>query len=960
MRKQLLSTILAICIVLTMATAAFASTDSLVDPALETPDSNDIAGSTEDNPILVPESGLVIESGTLYGIDKTWFAENNPSKGTLYLSVILPNTVTSIAMDGLKDSYTTEKKKYGAVTYVDKLGSFSLSALDCSLATNLTTIGNQAFQNAKLTGVLDLSPTQVTAIGKSAFSGCSSLTGVVLPDTLEALGEKSQGTGSVFNGCSSLEYIRLGDSSEDTIFELPDTLTYIGKQTFKDCFADGINAQVVIPATVEVIGSEAFYSKRISQMIVSRQGDGWDPQLTNYDTAAFKTGNADLLVVFKDQTSYVDYTAGRSFTSAVKNALAYPLTITFYDTSEGTITQNKLNYQSLRYILNERSGFWEIDENYTLPQPSETSQDKPGYTAHWTISGQKLTEDTKLNTNLTAPKVKVDYVIQNPTIQHVVDGVVQEGFSTLTVTLDGTPGHTVGVQVQHPLLLGENGTESAYVYFQYCWWDEVHGNSVNGPRSELEPELFSNSPGNGVLNRVKTDYAVIPIDSVEHMRTSPDQYMVEIYGYLVEEGKEPQLFYKSHHNFIDFIQDTDREATVDTCYTLQVNVVEDLPISHEVTFLPGEHGTLQGDTSFAVPDGTTMQDNGFVLPSVAAKANYRFTGWQGKDQAIYNNEQVLALTMTEGMEFTAQYKRKSSGGGIPYYTLHYESNGGTEYGDEQYQRNTIVDLDKVPTREDYIFTGWYDSKELVKKIDEIEMTSDKIVYAGWEASNIPDWLNGQEHTAYIIGYADGTVRPEKNMSRAEVAAIIFRLLKEDIREQNLMTSSPFTDIEEDMWYHTAVSTLAKLAIVQGRSAEIFDADAFITRAEFAAICARFDDSNVSGYSNFTDISGHWAEDEIMRAAALGWVRGYHDNTFRPNDLITRAEVMTMSNRVLNRLPEDESSLLDNMNRWSDNPPGTWYYLAVQEATNSHTFAYQEETGEYWTKIVDTPDWTQYQ
>lgn len=303
----------------------------------------------------------------------------------------------------------------------------------------------------------------------------------------------------------------------------------------------------------------------------------------------------------------------------------------------------------------------------------------------------------------------------------------------------------------------------------------------------------------------------------------------------------------------------------------------------------------------------------------------------------------------------------NSGSTTTYVTLHYESNGGTEYADEQYRQNTLVDLDKVPTKEGYTFTGWYADAALTEPIDDIRMTSDKTVYAGWKATGIPDMLNGRDHFAYVIGYADGTVRPLEHISRAEVATIIFRLLDPKVRDENLTSTNTFEDVSEDVWYNTAISTLAKLGIVYGRTSETtFAPNASITRAEFAAICARFDHSGIQVDSNFTDISGHWAADEIERAATLGWIRGYSDGTFRPDNQITRAEAMTMINRVLQRLPENEDDLLQDMNVWPDNQPEDWYYLAVQEATNSHDFNRKGDgVHEHWIRMIADPDWKQY-
>ena len=304
-------------------------------------------------------------------------------------------------------------------------------------------------------------------------------------------------------------------------------------------------------------------------------------------------------------------------------------------------------------------------------------------------------------------------------------------------------------------------------------------------------------------------------------------------------------------------------------------------------------------------------------------------------------------------DVTYVYRFGSTGGGSSSghstrYTLHYESNGGTAYKDERCSSGTKVTLDKTPTRESYTFTGWYADKALTQKITSVTMNSDKTVYAGWEATGVPDKLNGDDHFAYVVGYSDSTVRPNANISRAEVATIFFRLLKSDIRDGNLTADNEFSDVSDGQWHNKAISTMAKLGIVKGRRADRFDPDASITRAEFAAICARFNTRPVENSGSFSDISGHWAENEIERAAAFGWISGYPDGTFRPDARITRAEAMTMINRVLCRMPQSESDLLDSMVTWPDNKPSDWHYLAVQEATNSHDFDRQGEVGESWT------------
>ena len=409
--------------------------------------------------------------------------------------------------------------------------------------------------------------------------------------------------------------------------------------------------------------------------------------------------------------------------------------------------------------------------------------------------------------------------------------------------------------------------------------------------------------------------------------------------------------YLSHftHNHKGIISDTDYTAETGTSSQAKSLVLYGAIQKFSVTYTDGI-----GGTSFA-DEVTSDLRRGTPTPAFTGgtptRSGYTFTGW----------EPSVAATVTDNAVYTAQWaKNSSSSHHSTRYTLHYESNGGTAYKDERYSSGTKVTLDKTPTRESYTFTGWYADKELTQKISSIKMTSEKTVYAGWKASTVPDMLNGDDHYAYVVGYSDGTVRPNANISRAEVATIFFRLLKKEVRDGNLTTENIFADVTNGQWHNKAISTMAKLGIVKGRRADRFDPDASITRAEFAAICARFNTKPVENSGSFSDISGHWAENEIERAAAFGWISGYPDGTFRPDARITRAEAMTMINRVLCRMPQSESDLLDSMVTWPDNKPSDWHYLAVQEATNSHDFNRQGEVGESWTKLTSVPDWKQYQ
>ena len=225
--------------------------------------------------------------------------------------------------------------------------------------------------------------------------------------------------------------------------------------------------------------------------------------------------------------------------------------------------------------------------------------------------------------------------------------------------------------------------------------------------------------------------------------------------------------------------------------------------------------------------------------------------------------------------------------------------------------------------------------------------------------DVPTGLNGDDHYAYIVGYPDSTVRPQNGITRAEVATIFFRLLTDETRNANSTKTNSYSDVAAGAWYNHAVSTLSAMGIVKGDSQGKFNPNAPITRAEFAAIAARFDNKANTTAVDFSDIASHWAKNEISAAANNGWINGYTDGTFRPNNKITRAEAMTLVNRVLKRLPETAEDLHNDMIKWSDNSDtSAWYYLAVQEATNSHYYDIKENKHEKWSKLRETRDWTE--
>ena len=357
-----------------------------------------------------------------------------------------------------------------------------------------------------------------------------------------------------------------------------------------------------------------------------------------------------------------------------------------------------------------------------------------------------------------------------------------------------------------------------------------------------------------------------------------------------------------------------------------------------------------------------------VTIHAGSRSNYTFIGWTTSSGVTFADASRADTTFkmpAKAVEVTANWKYTGSDSDNDKdddYTLKYVTNGGKVISSETKSRSWVKDYEDLPTptRSGYRFEGWYYDTRLTDKVtDDVKVNRTVVtLYARWSSSETPGMLNDEDHFAYVQGYSDGNVHPYGLISRAETTTIFFRLLTDEVRDDNLLTSNTYTDVTNDYWANTAISTMTGLGIVQGRSATTFDPKAPITRAQFAAICARFDTGKSNGEQTFTDIKGHWAEKYIQRAAELGWIQGFADGTFRPDTYITRAQAMTMINRVLNRTPEDEEDLLKGMKVWPDCNPGDWFYLAVQEATNSHD--YKDRGGEVWTKLTRDPDWTRYE
>ena len=843
------------------------------------------APAAADTPIAVPEGKLIFDkaNGVITGIDADWLANNKDKP----LSVTIPAEIGGVAVTSIGQNAFNGKK---------------VVAVDFSNATNLEKIDNQAFMHSPVASV-DLSNTQVTVIGKFAFGDCKSLETFIFSNTLTSLGN-SDGA-SVFTDCRSLKVMRLAGSPEGVVFELPEGLTTIGYQCFKNCFADRVDAKVIIPASVATLGEGAFYDEHITQIIFEKTVDPWkNEDYSGYANSAITPpSDCDRIIVLPDNKCFAAYSTQVGYGSKLQKICTYPIKITFSPLGK---QEQHLNHALLGWTYNPATKLWDFNNNYKLPDTNgaTSGNERPGYeyVGGWKLrsSYQVLNENEKLEAKdnpSDRATVSGEYKLANPTISYLVDGKTEnvDADQPFTVTIGDGKEHSIGIQVDHPLLKENQGTDEDYVYFEYYWFDEVSlgdgKNTLNGPRSTEEQKLFSAATSNVKIQYVDGKHNTIPIAKTEHARYEGssyegynDYYLVVVFGYHVVNGKKADTpFYLSANNGIGV---GNANATHGP-HLLQVKVDE----VRVITATADEHGKIAPTGDVAVPKGesktfTITPDSGYHIKdvlvdgkSVGAVSTYTF-------ENVVDNHTIHAT-----------FARKHT------------------------------PTPSTPT---------------------VEIPDDDAL-----------GLNTTDHFAYIVGYGNGEVRPQNNITRAEVATIFFRLLTDDVRDENLTKTNRYSDVAATSWYNTAVSTLSSMGIITGYPDGTFRPNAAITRAEFAAIAARFDNDGDKTAAKFSDIATHWAKDEISIAYNNGWITGYPDGTFGPQRDITRAETMTLVNRVLNRQPETEDDFLPNMTVWTGNAnPKAWYYLAVQKATNSHYYEFKTNSQyEKWTELRETRDWT---
>lgn len=588
--------------------------------------------------------------------------------------------------------------------------------------------------------------------------------------------------------------------------------------------------------------------------------------------------------------------------------MTYPVEVKFF-INYNWESEYHLNYRLLGYQKNATTGFWEFDNSYALPEaPASSAEQKPGYDYIGGWSGTDnankaftLQNDKPLNvTPRSDGTVRVTsgqgtYVLQNPTISYLVDG------KSKPVDADQLFTVTIGDGKEHTL-----------------------GVQVSHP-------LMLSEQGN-----------------------EEDEYVYFEYcwwdeGYFADNGiamtvngprstEEPKLFSKA---------ETDRE--------LQRVWVKD----NTIPITKVDHARTDHNYYLVEICGYIVKNNDPVR-FYQSSNNFSHFG-SGEDVATVRNYYTLQVKVDEVRVITATADEHGKIAPASAVTVPKgESKTFTITPDSGYRiKDVLVDGVSVGAVSTYTFENVVENHTIHATFARKHTPTPSKPTVEIEDDDALG-LNTDDHFAYIIGYPDGTVQPNGQITRAEATTIFFRLLTEESRSANLTKTNGYTDVASDAWYNTAVSAMTKAGIVDGYPDGTFRPDAPITRAEMAKIISLFAKLDKSE-SRFSDIAGHWAEAYIRLAAGNGWIAGYPDGTFGPQRNITRAETATMINRVLDRVPSEESHLLSRgvMQIWPDANPGDWFYLAMQEATNSHDYernAKWAAADEQWTALRETRDW----
>lgn len=848
-------------------------------------------------------------------------------------SIVIPDSVTKIGEkafnyctgatsitlgSGLKEIGKTAFSDCDALTTIsfpDKLETIGESAFsgcdklsgDLVIPDSVKTIGGSAFANdTKLTGTLTIG-NSVVSIGNSAFSGCKFTGTLSIPDSVTSIGH------SAFTNCKFAKLslgnglTEIGESALNTSgtysghLSIPDSVTTIGKTAFNGLQFSSIS----LGKAVSKIGQSAFEN---CTSIHSLDITAVSSSVTYGDSAFHSLRNPNTIYVNSDsQKSAIAaaITDGRT-AFAITNGGTFQVTTQFIEGQLATPVKDGCIFDG-----------WYTDEACTQ-NFTDTPTANSTYYAKWeeaaasvngvgyTTLGAAITAAQDGNTimllkdvteNVTIPEGKERTLDLNGKNITVNSGCAIMNKGNLTVTGNGKVTAEKAAVANFP---GAVANLNGGTYSSSNWYviKNLGTMTIDGPVTVKKPDGSTDTSS--------------PIDNGWYNNSDND--MNQDYPTSAVEVK---LTIKSG--------DFSGKAGSDSCSVVKND-------DYGVLEITG--GTFDSSSNTGTSDATTI-----LNWNVATISGGTFIGSYPISNGSYNNDADQGKLTISGGDFTGtSFLLGQATGGTPAAAklsitggiFNAPSFGEVDYKIEISGGSFTMD----PTK--YVVDGYvvnqsgsmYTVNSFTPEPPAPPVPPYSVIIPAI-TKKAPE-LNTTSHTAYVNGYPDGTVKPNGRITRAEVAAIFYRLLAEDSRKTYVTTKSGFYDVDSSKWYNTYVATLNNAGVITDSSNGYFRPDDAITRAELAAMLAQFAKTKGGAYS-FTDVTvEHWAAYAITVCANLGWINGYPDGTFRPDATITRAEMMAMVNRATSRTPRDGART------WSDNADkAAWYYLDVQEATNNH-------------------------